>query len=89
VVGGLLLVAGSLFMGVMPTPPGPGTVAFLLGLGMIAGESRPVARILDRGEVGARGLDRRVGGVWGPSAAGKALVVLVAASCSAAMLFGA
>ena len=87
VVGGLLLVAGSLFMGVMPTPPGPGTVAFLLGLGLIAGESRPVARLLDRGEVVARGLARRVGGVWGASAAGKAVVVLVAAICSAAMLY--
>ena len=87
VAGGLLLVVGSLFMGMLPTPPGPGTVTFLLGLGLIAGESRPVARLLDRAEVGARGPARRVGGVWRSSAAGKAVVVLVTAVCSAAVLY--
>ena len=87
VAAGLLLVACSLFMGMLPTPPGPGTAAFLLGLGLIAGESRPVARLLDRAEVGARELARRVGGVWGSSAAGKAAVVSVAAIFSAAVLY--
>src|SRR5215210_1063361 len=77
VAGGLVLVVGSLFMGVLPTPPGPGTLAFLLGLGTVAGESRPVARLLDRAEVGARRLARWVGGVWRSSAA---------AVCSAAVL---
>ncbi len=74
-------------MGVMPTPPGPGTLAFLLGLGMIAGESRPVARLLDRAEVGARRLARWVRGVWGSSASGKALVASAAAIGTAAVLY--
>src|SRR5215210_9466237 len=85
VAGGLVLVVGSLFMRVLPTPPGPGTLAFLLGLGTVAGESRPVARLLDRAEVGPRRLARWGGGVWRSSAAGKASVVS-AAVCSAAVL---
>lgn len=45
-VGGLIIAVGSLLLGVLP---GPGTLTFFLGLGMIAGEFRPVARLLDLG----------------------------------------
>lgn len=68
-VGGLVVAIGSLAFGVHPDP---GTLTFFLGLAMIAGEFRPVARLLDRAEVGARKLGRRVGGTWRSSAAGLA-----------------
>lgn len=84
VVGGLVLAVGSLLLGVLP---GPGTLTFFLGLGMIAGEFLPVARLLDWAEVRVRKLGRWVGGIWRSSAAGKALVVLVAAICVAAILY--
>jgi hypothetical protein len=53
VVGGLILAVGSLAFGVLP---GPGILTFFVGVGMIAGEFRPVARLLDWSEVRARGV---------------------------------
>jgi hypothetical protein len=84
VVGGLIVAVGSLTFGVLP---GPGMLTFFLGVGMIAGEFRPVARLLDWSEVRARELGRWVGGIWRSSAAGKALVVFVGAICVAAVLY--
>jgi uncharacterized protein (TIGR02611 family) len=84
VVGGLVLAVGSLLLGVLP---GPGMLTFFLGLGMIAGEFRPVARLLDWVEVGARVAAKRVGDIWKSSAAGKILVVAVAAILVAAVLY--
>ncbi len=84
VVGGLILALGSLVFGVLP---GPGTLTFFLGLGMIAGEFRPVARLLDWAEVRARKFGRWVRGTWRSSAAGKALVASLAAICAAAVLY--
>ena len=83
-VGGLLLALGSLAFGVLP---GPGILTFFLGVGMIAGEFRPVARLLDWSEVRARELGRWVGAIWRSSAAGKASVVAVGAICLAAVLY--
>ncbi len=83
-VGGLIIAVGSLLFGVLP---GPGTLTFFIGLGMIAGEFRPVARLLDWAEVRARELGRWVRGVWRSSAAGKVLVVSVAVLCVAAGLY--
>jgi Putative transmembrane protein (PGPGW) len=54
-VGGLIIAVGSLLLGVLP---GPGTLTFFMGLGMIAGEFRPVARLLDWAEVRVRKLAR-------------------------------
>jgi hypothetical protein len=54
---------------------------------MIAGEVRPVARLLDWAEVRARKLVRWVRGVWRSSAAGKVLVVSVAAGCVGAVVY--
>ena len=59
-----------------------------LGVGMIAGELRPVARLLDWSEVRAREFGRWVGGMWRTSAAGKLLVISVAALCVAVVLGG-
>src|ERR671910_3224730 len=84
VLGGLILAAGSLAFGVLP---GPGMLTFFVGVGMIAGEFGPVARLLDRAEVRARELGRWVGGVWRSSAGGKVLVISVAAICVGAVLF--
>ena len=67
--------------------PGPGTLTFFVGLGMIAGEFRPVARLMDRAEVGVRKLARWIGGIGRSSALGKGLVVAVAAICAAAVLY--
>jgi hypothetical protein len=83
-VGGLILALGSLLFGVLP---GPGTLTFFVGLGMIAGEFRPVARLLDWAEVRARELGRWVRGVWSSSAAGKVLVASVSAGCIAVVLY--
>src|SRR5215203_4568541 len=84
VVGGLILAVGSLAFGVLP---GPGMLTFFLGVGMIAGEFRPVARLLDWSEVRAREFGRWVGGIWRSSAAGKVLIVFVGAICSAVVLW--
>ena len=62
-------------------------LTFFLGLDMIAGEFGPAARLLDWAEVGARRLARWVGGVWRSSAAGKVMVVSVAAICAAGSLY--
>ena len=83
-VGGLILAFGSLAFGVLP---GPGILTFFLGVGMIAGEFRPVARLLDWSEVRARELGRWVGGIWRSSVAGKVLIVLVGAICVAGVLY--
>lgn len=83
-LGGLILALGSLAFGVLP---GPGMLTFLGGVGMIAGEFRPVARLLDWAEVRARGFGRWVGGIWRSSSAGKALVLFVGAICLVAVLY--
>jgi len=84
VVGGLAIAMASLLLGILP---GPGTLTFFVGLGMISGEFLPVARLLDWAEVRARKLGRRVGGVWRASVAGKELVASVAAIVAAAVLY--
>jgi uncharacterized protein (TIGR02611 family) len=84
VIGGLIIALGSVVFGVLP---GPGTLTFFLGLGMIAGEFRPIARLLDWAEVRVRKLAQWVRGIWRSSALGKALVVSVAAICVAAVLY--
>jgi uncharacterized protein (TIGR02611 family) len=84
VVGGLIIAVGSLFLG---WAPGPGTLTFFLGLGMIAGEFRPVAGLLDWAEVRVRKLGRWIKGAWRSSIAGKALVVSAAAICVAVVLY--
>ena len=68
VVGGLILAVGSLLLGVLP---GPGTLTFFVGLGMVAGEFRPVARLLDWAEVRVRKIGQWVKGAWRSSAAGE------------------
>jgi hypothetical protein len=84
VLGGFIVAVGSLVLGVLP---GPQTLTFLVGVGMIASEFRPVARFLDWAEVRAREFGQWVGGIWRSSAAGKLLVISVAAICVGAVLW--
>lgn len=86
VVGGLVIAVGSLLFGVLP---GPGTLTFFLSLGMIAGEFRPVARLLDWAEVKARKLGRWARDTWRSSVAGKVLLIVVALAIIASVGYGA
>ena len=79
--GGVLVMAAGIFF--LPAP-GPGFLILFLGAGMIAQESRPAARSLDRVEL----LVRRVAAwglrVWKRSPLPvKALIVLVALALAA------
>jgi uncharacterized protein (TIGR02611 family) len=84
VVVGLAIAIGGLVLG---WAPGLGTLSFFLGMGMIAGEFRPLACLLDWAEVRGRKLASWVKDIWRLSAAGKTLVVSAAALCVAAVLY--
>ncbi|MCA1717768.1 MAG: hypothetical protein LC781_13435 [Actinobacteria bacterium] len=80
VVGGLIAVPGS----------GPSWVITFLGLGLIAGEFRPVARFMDRAEVKLRALTRWFVGLWtSSSTAVKVLTCLAILLCLAALGYAA
>jgi uncharacterized protein (TIGR02611 family) len=81
---GVVLAVGSLFLAPLP---GPGFATVFLGLAILAGEVRPAARFLDWAEVRTRELVRWVRGVWRSSAAGKVLVLSVAAGCVGAVVY--
>lgn len=78
---GLLLVVVSAFFG---WAPGPGMLTFFIGLGMIAGEFRPVARFLDWAEVLTRRLIAWIRATWNSSLVGKVLLVATALALVAA-----
>ncbi len=85
--GGILVVVGGLFA--VPGP-GPGWVITFLGLGLIAGEFRPIARFMDRAEVKLRALERWVMGAWtSSSTTAKVLASLAILFCIAALGYGA
>lgn len=86
VAAGVALAAAGL---VMMVAPGPGVAALVLGVGLIAGASRRVARFLDRAEVGLRRVYRAGRRVWRrlPGVA-KAAVVLVLLAAAAAVAYG-
>ena len=81
---GAVLAVGSLFLAPLP---GPGFATVFLGLAILAGELRPVARFLDWAEVRLRRFARFVRGLWRASVVGKISVVLVSAICVAALLY--
>jgi Putative transmembrane protein (PGPGW) len=76
VVGGLIAVPG----------PGPGWVITFLGLGLIAGEFRPVARFMDRAEVNLRALARWAVGAWSSTSTGIKVLICLAILLSLATL---
>lgn len=59
--GGLALMFAGL---VMLITPGPGWISLFLGLGLVAGESLPTARLMDRAEVRGRKAVRRAAKLW-------------------------
>ncbi len=87
VLGGILIVLG----GIVAVPgPGPGWLIVFLGLGLVAGEFRPIARFMDWAEVRLRRLARWAAGVWvNSSPAVKALIVVAILLCAAALGHGA
>jgi uncharacterized protein (TIGR02611 family) len=87
VLGGVLIVLG----GIVAVPgPGPGWLIVFLGLGLVAGEFRPIARFMDWAEIRLRRLARWAAGVWANSSpAVKALIVVAILLCAAALGHGA
>lgn len=87
VLGGILIVLG----GIVAVPgPGPGWLIVFLGLGLVAGEFRPIARFMDWAEVRLRRLAPWAAGVWvNSSPAVKALIVVAILLCAAAFGYGA
>lgn len=87
VVGGLLIAIVSLVAGVLP---GPGMLTFFLGLGMIAGEFYPFARLLDWAEVKLRKATQAGREVWtDASPAGRATIALMVLIVVALLAYGA
>jgi hypothetical protein len=84
-VGGpALIVAGFAFL---PTP-GPSYIIIVIGLWMLAGEFLPLARFLDRAEVGIRRLGRWIKEFWAvSSAATRTLLLLVPLACIGALAY--
>ena len=64
--------------------PGPNFVLVLAGLALIAGQSRTIARLVDRAEVAGRRWHEHVWLPYGHKAAAKVLAVLVVCSGAAA-----
>lgn len=85
VIVGTILVVGSAFFG---WAPGPGMLTFFIGLGMIAGEFHPAARLLDWAEVRTRKLVRWSKKVWETSSRPlRALIVAAILICVATLLY--
>ena len=61
VVGGVLLVVASLFLG---PAPGFGFGTAFIGLALLASEFQFIARFLDKAEVRLRGLGRELRDIW-------------------------
>lgn len=78
---------------VMLITPGPGWVTLFLGLGLVAGESLPTARLMDRAEVRGRKLLRRAAKFWrgfwkGSPGAAWSVAVSVALTCAVVLGYG-
>ena len=86
IVGGVLLVVASLFLG---PAPGFGFGTAFLGLALLASEFLLIARFLDKAEVRLRSLGREFRDIWRTlPLALKAVVVLVAVALAVALLYG-
>ena len=87
IVGGITVALVSL---VLAPLPGPGWATFFIGLGMLAGELRPVARSLDWGEIKLRQITLVARDAWRElSTMGRILIVLVALILAASLAYGA
>src|SRR5918994_412098 len=81
---GAVLAVGSLFLAPLP---GPGFATVFLGLAILAGELRPVARFLDWAEVKLRKFASFVEDVWKGSLLAKVSIVAVAVLLAAAVAY--
>ncbi len=87
IVLGVAITLAGLFL--VPAP-GPGWIVALLGLGLLGSEFAPIARVLDRAEMKARGVASWAQGVWDRSPlVVKALLVLVGVIGLVALGYGA
>lgn len=87
IIGGVVVAIGSLALAPLP---GPGWGTFFVGLGMIAGESLYVAKLLDNTELEARELAVLAREIWTNSSITAQLVILlVALVCVAALVYAA
>ena len=86
IVGGVLLVVASVFLG---PAPGFGFGTGFLGLALLSSESMLIARFLDKAEVRLRSLGRELRDIWRTlPAALQAAVVVVAAILAVAVVYG-
>ena len=86
VVGGILLVVASLFLG---PAPGFGFGTAFIGLALLASEFQAIARFLDWAEVRLRSLGRELRDIWRTlPLVFRAVVVLVAVILTVALLYG-
>ncbi len=86
VVGGVLLVVASVFLG---PAPGFGFGTAFVGLALLASEVFFIARFLDKAEVRLRSLGREFRDIWRTLPdVGKALLVTVAVILVVAFLYG-
>ncbi len=87
VVLGLAIIAAGIFL---IAAPGPGWITVFIGLGFIASEFAPVARLLDWAEVRGRAIVKWAKDSWEQaSLAMKMLIVLLVAAGVAAVAYGA
>ena len=85
-VGGVLLVIASVFLG---PAPGFGFGTGFLGLALLASEVYFIARFLDKAEVKLRSLGRELRDIWRTlPLAGQVLLVAVAVILAVAILYG-
>lgn len=86
VVGGLLILVASLFLG---PAPGFGFGTAFIGLALLASEFLFIARFLDRAEVRLRSLGRELRDIWRTlPVVFRAAIVLVALILAVALLYG-
>ena len=86
IVGGVLLVVASLFLG---PAPGFGFGTAFIGLALLASEFLFIARFLDKAEVRLRSLGREFRDIWRTLPfAGKVLLVAVVVILVVAVLYG-
>jgi Flp pilus assembly protein TadB len=84
--GGLALMLAGV---VMLITPGPGWISLFLGLGLVAGESLPTARLMDRAEIRGRKALRRAAKLWrGSPGTAWSVTGSLALTCAVALGYG-
>lgn len=66
--------------------PGPGWATVFLGLGIVAGEHKPSARLLDRSEMVLRHVGFRLKRLWLASGTAGRIIILTAGMATAILI---